>query len=164
MKVAYSAIGVTDKHRPVHGHVVFDSALLPQPGGFAFSIISYAFHCDNLVYSAAGSGAGQVKVPFGPNPDTVDPGNGVWQMGQWGSPVGVIFQAVDSTLFGYGGQASPSAENYRHLAPRIELCCDFLHQPPYGPFHPHGWLKLIWDPQFVLAPGLPHSFFTNPQN
>lgn len=165
MKVAYSAIGISEKKRHIQGYVIFDSALQPQPaGGLIYSVLAYTFYCDNLIFSGGGIGpiapVGHIKVPFGnPPPDLVDVGNASWTMGAWHAGVGLYFKGVDNVNFG------PNAEGYRHLPPRMELNCDGPGAPPTNvPFYPIHWLKLTWNSQFVLAPVVQGGYFDTAQN
>jgi hypothetical protein len=165
MKVAYSAVGISERKERILGHVVFDSALAAQPaGGLVYSVLAYTFYCGNLIFSAGGNGqiapVGQIRIPFGnPPPDLVDVGNASWTMGAWHAGVGILFKGVDNVNFG------PNAEGYRHLPPRMEMDCDGPGAPPTGvPFYPIHWLKLTWNPQFVLAKVVNSAYFDTSQN
>lgn len=158
MKIAYNAIGKSELGKPILGHVFFDSKLQASPSKLRYPILAYHFLCDNMFHSAAGAAAGYISIPIGPTPDVVDPGSSVWQMGIWVTNTGVIFQAADNTL-------SPAQTSiYKCLPPRMELSCEFVSAGPFGPFHPKGWLKLIWDPQFAMTKGLVPDFFDHIEN
>jgi len=161
MRVAYNALGKSVAGKPILGHVFFDSKVEAAVSHLGYKILAYQFLCDNMFHFASGPTAGYMTIPVGPTPDVVISGNAVWKMGAWLSNTGVWFQAVDNTVFEY-----PDAlrSHYLRLPPRMELCCDFLSAGPFGPFHPQGWLKLIWDPQFAVTEGLKPDFFADMHN
>ncbi|HEY6643273.1 hypothetical protein [Povalibacter sp.] len=155
MKVAYSAAGISVNDRHILGHVIIDSAANTQTSGIAYKIDAYHFACDALIYSGAGAASDQIVILRGPTPDKVVPSGSRWRMGQWHADSGVVLKGVDAAAL-----ASTTAF-YQRLPPIIELQCDFTHEPPYGPFAPKSWLKLIWNPQFVLLPGVKPTFFSS---
>lgn len=160
MKIAYNALGKTETGRPIVGHVFFDSKVQKTASNLTYTILAYHFLSDGFVHAAAGPAAGRISVLVGPTPDVVVPGNGVWQMGAWVANTGVLFQAVDNTVF-----ATPlgRTSDYEHLPARIELAQTSAPGAP-APFRPEGWLKLIWDPQFAITRGLPLDFYDKPEN
>jgi len=154
MKVAYSAVGVSvERNRPISGHVIIDSEAVLQPSSIGYKIDAYHFTCNGLIYSGAGASSDRIRILRGPAPTNVQPGASLWRMGQWQADTGVIFRGVDRIVL------PGTVDFYQRLPPRIDLHCDFTHDPPYGPFRPKKWLKLIWNPQFELLPGVKATFF-----
>lgn len=161
MKVAYNALGKSETGKPIVGHVFIDSKIQVSSAHLTYSILAYHFLSDNLVHTGSDPGTDRITVLIGPTPDVVVPGNGVWLMGAWVTNTGVLFQAVDNTVF-----ATPLGKrsDYVHLPPRIELSCAFQSAGAPVAFRPKGWLKLIWDPQFAITKGLKADFFDDMQN
>jgi hypothetical protein len=155
MKVAYSAAGISVKNLPIMGHVIIDSEADVQSNGIGYKIDAYHFACDALIYKGGGAASDRIVILRGPTPDKVVPGGSRWRMGQWQADSGVVFEGVDATAL------TSTTASYQRLPPSIELQCDFTHDPPHGPFAPKAWLKLIWNPQFVLLSGVKTTFFSS---
>ena len=161
MKIAYNALGESTAGKAIRGHVFFDSRTVNQGGQVTYAILAYHFLSENMVYTGPAAATDRIRIPLGPNGTTVAPGSASWAMGVWFNNTGVFFQAVDNAVF---DQAQVPLSDYAHLPPRMELKCDFTSSGPFGPFHPKGWLKLIWDPQFAVTHGLKANFFDDIEN
>ena len=158
MPVAYSVVGISTDKKPIIGHVIIDEKANKLGSSLIYAIKAYQFVSDGLVYSGIATPTDNVRILVGPKPNVVQPSGSAWRMGKWLADSGVVFKGVD-------GSALPSTtESYGELPACLELQCDFTHDPPYGPFHPQSWLKLIWNPQFVLYPGLPPITLESPVN
>ncbi|MBB6096398.1 hypothetical protein HNQ60_005320 [Povalibacter uvarum] len=155
MKVAYSAVGITVENKPILGHVIVESDATLQTSGISYKIDAWHFASEGLIYSGGGAASDKITILRGPTPDKVSPSGSRWRMGQWQADSGVVFKGVDNAAL------TATTAFYQRLPPRIELQCDFTHDPPYGPFQPKGWLKLIWNPQFVMLPGVKTTFFSS---
>lgn len=155
MPVAYSAVGISTDKKPIMGHVIIDETAKKSASSLIYAIKAYQFVSDGLVYAGTGTANDNVRILVGPTPDVVVPNGSAWRMGKWLADSGVVFKGVD------GSALASTTESYGKLPARLELQCDFTHDPPYGPFHPQSWLKLIWNPQFVLQPGLKANFFSS---
>jgi len=155
MKVAYSAAGISVENLPILGHVIIDSEAALKPSSIGYKIDAYHFACNGLIYSGAGAASDRISILRGPAPSNVTPGASSWRMGQWHTDTGVIFKSVDKSAL------PGTTDFYQRLPARLELQCDFTHNPPYGPFRPQRWLKLIWNPQFELLPGVKAAFFNS---
>jgi hypothetical protein len=161
MKIAYNALGISETGKPIVGHVFFDSKVQVSSSHLTYSILAYHFLSDSLIHSGSAPGTDRISTLIGPTPDVVVPGNGVWLMGAWATNTGVLFQAVDNTVF-----ATPLGKrsDYEHLPARIELSAAFASPGAPVAFRPKGFLKLIWDPQFATARGLGPGFYDDPKN
>lgn len=156
MKVAYSAVGISAENRPIMGHVIIDSEGVLGASTITYKIDAYHFSSDALIFYGAGAANDVIAIRRASTPDKVIPTGSKWGMGKWHADSGVVFKGVDIAAL------ASTTQSYQRLPPRIELQCDFTHEPPYGPFWPKSWLKLIWNPQFVLQPGLKATFFSSP--
>jgi hypothetical protein len=148
MYILYDAISTAKNGNSINGTMVLDSHCIID-GQLSYQIVNCQFSCNSQV-CVSRSSSGVIKIPRGATEGAVAPGSALWSMEgtccstgkecdfRWVTDTGCWFKHIDETIF------QEEMNEYQHLPPIIELCCDNVDINSKGLFLPYGRLKLKW--------------------